>query len=58
MLAHEHGGLPITPKLHVVSHHVVQWCRQTGCGLAQANEAAVEAAHHVWWEIWKHYKVS
>ena len=49
--------MPITPKLHVISVHLVQWCRSTGVGLARANEAAVEAAHHTWWEVWKHYKV-
>jgi hypothetical protein len=55
--AHEHAGLPITPKAHIVAEHVVQWCRETGCGLARANEAAVEAAHQVWWDTWEHYKV-
>ena len=56
-LAHIGSYLPITPKLHIISTHVVQWVRRTGTGLAKMNEAAVEASHHVWWEVWKHYKV-
>ena len=51
-------SLPITPKLHVISIHLKQWIRRTGVGLAKANEAAGEAAHHTWWEVWKNYKVN
>jgi hypothetical protein len=57
-MAHETCGLPISPKLHMISTHVIQWVRMTGEGLAKANEAALEAAHHVWWEIWSHYRVN
>ena len=52
------GAVRETPKLHVISTHVLQWCEATGAGLARANEAAVEAGHHVWWETWKDYKVT
>ena len=56
-LAHMASLLPITPKLHIISEHIIQWVEMTGDSLAKSNEAAVEAAHHVWWEVWKHYKV-
>ena len=56
-VAHEAVGIPITPKLHTIANHVVQWCRNTGTGLAAANEAAVEAAHSTWGEVWAHYRV-
>ena len=51
-LAHIGSNVPLTPKLHIISTHVVQWVRQTGKGLAKANEAAGEAAHHIWWETY------
>ena len=54
-VAHEAAGIPITPKLHTIANHVVKWCRNTGTGLAAANEAAVEAAHST--EVWAHYRV-
>jgi hypothetical protein len=56
-LAHLASLLPITPKLHIIAEHILQWVEMTGESLAKSNEAAVEAAHHVWWEVWKHYKV-
>ena len=57
-MAYTHSSLPITPKLHIISVHVVQWVQRTGTGLAKMNKAAVEASHHVWMEVWKHYKVN
>ena len=32
-----HSSLPITPKLHIIFVHVVQWVRRTGTGLAKMN---------------------
>ena len=58
LVANEAANIPITPKLHTIAFHVVQWCRRTGTGLAAANEAAVEAAHHTWLQVWANYKVN
>jgi hypothetical protein len=41
--------LPVTPKLHIISVHILQWVKMSKESLAKSNEAAVEASHHVWW---------
>ena len=57
-MAYTHSSLPITPKHHIISVHVVQWVCRTRTGLAKINKAVVQASHHVWMEVWKHYKVN
>ena len=49
--------MKITPKFHIIMEHVPQYIKEEGIGLAQDNEAVVEASHHVWQVVWNHYKV-
>ena len=39
-------GMPLTPKLHVLVHHVEQWIDQNGRSLGKEGDASGEALHH------------
>ena len=39
-------GMPLTPKLHVLVHHVEQWIDRNGRSLGKEGEASGEALHH------------
>ena len=51
-LLHTTMGFPITPKLHVMSEHVVEWVRRHGRALGEDSEQAVEAAHAIFAALW------
>ena len=44
--------LPITPKLHILWHHVPKFCASTGIGLALYSEQTLESSHHAFGNIW------
>ena len=50
--------LTITPKMHIVMHHVREWCEQSGEGLGIHSEQAGEAAHHTFKHHWERYVCS
>ena len=41
-------GMPLTPKLHVLTVHVEQWIDQNGCAMGKEGESSGEALHHIW----------
>ena len=48
--------LSITPKMHIVVHHVREWCERTGEGLGLHSEQAGEAAHHCFKASWAKFQ--
>ena len=42
------AGMPITPKLHILTVHVEQWVDIYGRSLGREGEQAGEAVHHIW----------
>ena len=51
-------GFPITPKLHMVAEHVVEWVDKHGRALGKESEQAVEAIHAVFDKLWNSFKVT
>ena len=51
-------GFPITPKLHVMSEHVVEWADKHGRALGQESEQAVEAVHAIFDALWDSFIVT
>jgi hypothetical protein len=47
----------ITPKVHAVIHHIIQFCEPRGMGLGQWSEQASEAVHSDFNATWLKYKV-
>ena len=45
---HTSSGLPITPKLHILTVHIEQWVDLFGRALGREGEQGGEAAHHIW----------
>lgn len=56
-LMHTSLKLPITPKLHMMAEHVVQWVEKYGRALGDESEQAVEAAHASYDELWRSFCV-
>ena len=50
-------GLPITPKLHVMEDHMVQWVDKHGRALGEESEQAVEAIHATFATLWQSFLV-
>lgn len=48
---------PVTPKIHAVFFHVVDFCEKTGKGLGFYSEQPFESVHHDFNETWKRHKV-
>ena len=51
-LLHSTLGLPITPKLHMMAEHVLDWVDRHGRALGEESEQAVEAAHASFDTLW------
>ena len=52
-------NLNITPKIHVIIHHVYDFCRNQNSGLGKWSEQASEAVHADFeLSSWSNYKVS
>ena len=56
-LLHNSLGLPITPQLHVMAEHMVQWVDKHGRALGEESEQAVEAVHATFADLWGHFLV-
>ena len=57
-LAHANDGpVSVTPKLHIIQKHVVEYVKMTGRGLGLDNETAVEASHGTFLKVWDKYFV-
>ena len=50
-------GVPITPKLHVMAEHVLEWVDKHGKALGQHSEQAVEAVHSTFDQLWGSFRV-
>ena len=50
-------GVPITPKLHVMAEHVLEWVDKHGKALGQHSEQAVEAVHSNFDTLWGSFRV-
>ena len=56
VIAHNCVSLPITPKLHILQHHVVQKVTLIERALGRENEKALEAVHGSFSKVWDFYK--
>ena len=56
-LLHSTLGLPVTPKLHTMAEHVLDWVERHGRALGQESEQAVEAAHASFDTLWESFIV-
>lgn len=50
-------NITVTPKMHVVFHHVKDFCKKHGTGLGFFSEQAVESVHSDFEKYWTEYKV-
>lgn len=57
-LLHSTLGLPITPKLHMMAEHVLDWVDRHGRALGEESEQAVEAAHATFDTLWESFIVN
>ena len=46
-------GISVTPKVHIITTHVGDFCQQVGTGLGPYSEQASESVHSVFQNIWK-----
>ena len=51
-------GIPITPKIHEVLFHVLDFCDENQIGLGFYTEQAMESVHADFKKVWEKYKVS
>ena len=47
----------VTPKVHAVFHHVLEFIELKGCGLEIYNEQSTEALHSSFKQQWERFKV-
>ena len=58
-IAHTTGGLPISPKLHIIQTHLIEFVNIFGGqALGRLNETAVEAVHGTFLKLWHMYVVN
>lgn len=50
-------GINVTPKLHMIFHHVAEFCDKNGIGLGKYSEQASESVHFDFSAMWAKYKV-
>lgn len=51
------ANLPVTPKFHIIKHHIIEFCEATNEGLAKYSEQTIEAIHSDFSATWQNYKV-
>ena len=51
-------GISVTPKIHTVILHIVEFCKIMGRELGPWNEQTGQSVHHDLKETWKRYKVN
>ena len=50
-------GISVTPKVHAVFHHIIEFCEFSGMGLGAFSEQTSEALHHKFNECWGDFYV-
>ena len=50
-------NIPVTPKVHAVFYHVIDFCKMTGLGLGPWSEQCSESVHHDFKKVWENFKV-
>lgn len=50
-------GISITTKVHLVTDHVEDFCKDNGCGLSAFSEHAFESLHRDFLRHWERHKV-
>ena len=50
--------IPITPKVHIIIDHLVDFCKRHGSALGPFSEQASESVHADFSQIWQHYRVA
>lgn len=50
-------GISVTPKVHAVFHHILEFCQVHGKGLGPWSEQASESVHYDFQETWTCFKV-
>ena len=50
-------GFPITPKLHMMAEHVLDWVNMFWRALGDESEQAVEALHSIFDALWDSFLV-
>ena len=51
-------GIAVTPKVHAVFYHIIEFCDKRGTGLGTFSEQASESVHRLFKKTWEKYKVS
>ena len=51
-------SITVTPKIHAVFHHVIEFCDMRESGLGPYSEQCTESVHHDFNCVWQHFKVS
>lgn len=51
-------GISVTPKVHAVFHHIMDFCEVHNVGLGRFSEQSVEAVHSDFKTTWSRYKVA
>lgn len=51
-------GIPITPKVHIVLNHIIDFCESRGKGLGAYSEQATESAHYEFKKYFDRVRVS
>lgn len=49
--------IPVTPKVHAIFFHVLDFCKENNCSLGFYSEQAVESIHYDFNKIWSNYFV-
>ena len=49
-------NINVTPNIHAVMHHVVEFCELTGRGLAPWSQQTGESLHHDFKQIWEKFQ--
>jgi hypothetical protein len=50
-------GISVTPKVHAIFFHIIDFCESKSVGLARWSEQAMEAVHSDFKPTWEKYKV-
>lgn len=57
--SYKHINVPITPKIHIIQHHISDFCSKMGNGLGRHSEQASEAVHYDFLNsAWNRYKTN
>lgn len=50
--------IPVTPKIHAIFYHVIDFCSAVGDGLGRYSEQASESVHYSFNSEWRNFKVT